>query len=95
MTLSFDDKVVKNVEGAKYADETNDFLVGKIINLGTVAFPVEKPEEKPAEQLEATLVRAFQSQGATSYMTTFGGEKAPESVTFTNGGMRNIAGLFT
>ena len=74
MTLSFDDKVVKNVEGAKYADETNDFLVGKIINLGTVAFPVEKPEEEPAEQLEATLVRAFQSQGATSYMTTFGGE---------------------
>ena len=74
MTLSFDDKVVKNVEGAKYADGTNDFLVGKIINLGTVAFPVEKPEEEPAEQLEATLVRAFQSQGATSYMTTFGGE---------------------
>ena len=45
MTLAFDGTVVKTVDGAKYADETNDFLVGKIINLGTVEFPVET--EKP------------------------------------------------
>ena len=74
MSLKFDDEEVKYIEGPKYGDESNNFLNGKIINLGTVAFPVEKPEEEPAEQLEATLVRAFQSQDATSYMTTFGGE---------------------
>lgn len=75
MTLAFDETVVKTVVGPKYADESNGFLINKIINFGTVAFPAENPEpEVPVEPLEATLVRAFQSQGSTSYMTAFGGE---------------------
>lgn len=74
VTLKFDDTVVKTVEGAKYADESNDFLLNKIINLGTVSFPAEDPEEdlEPVEPLSATLVKAFQSHGATSYMTDLG-----------------------
>ena len=45
ITLAFDDTVVKTVEGAKYADKSNNFLLNTIINLGTVAFPVEEPEQ--------------------------------------------------
>lgn len=44
VTLSFDGTVVKTVEGAKYADETNNYLLGKIINLGTVEFPTVTEE---------------------------------------------------
>ena len=66
VTLAFDGVVVKKVEGAKYADETNNFLVNKIIDLGTVGFPVENPDDTPVEPIEATLVQAFQSHGANS-----------------------------
>ena len=71
MTLKFDDTEVKVVEGAKYADETNDFLIGKIIDLGTVEFPAPGTE---AESLEAELVFALQSEGSESYMAAFGGK---------------------
>ncbi len=71
ISLKFDETEVKYVEGPKFADESNGFLINKIIDFGTVAFPAEEPE--PVEKLEATLVRAIQSQGATSYMTTLGG----------------------
>ncbi len=37
------------VEGAKYADESNDYLVNKIIDFGTVAFPVEEEPVEPVE----------------------------------------------
>lgn len=71
ITLAFDETVVKTIEGARYADATNGEFIGKIINLGTVAFPAADPD--PVEKLEATVVRALQSQEAVSYMTTFGG----------------------
>lgn len=47
MSLKFDDQEVKYIEGPKYGDESNNFLNGKIINLGTVEFPAatEEPEE--------------------------------------------------
>ena len=45
MSLKFDDEEVKYIEGPKYGDESNNFFNGKIINLGTVEFPVET--EKP------------------------------------------------
>ena len=44
VTLSFNGTVVKTVEGAKYADGTNNYLLGKIINLGTVEFPTVTEE---------------------------------------------------
>ena len=58
ISLAFDGEVVKAVEGAKHADESNNFLLNKIINLGTVAFPTEEPEqpEEPAEQLPVKRV---------------------------------------
>lgn len=71
MTLAFDGTVVKTVTGTKYADASNNYLVNKIINLGTVAFPAAEPE--PVVPLEATLIKAFQSHGTTSYMTAWGG----------------------
>ena len=63
MTLDFDGTVVKTVEGAKYADETNDYLVGKIINLGTVEFPVET--EKPVVSA-VNVERVWGYYGATA-----------------------------
>lgn len=63
MTLAFDGTVVKTVEGAKYADETNDFLIGKIINLGTVEFPVET--EKPVVSA-VNVERVWGYYGATA-----------------------------
>lgn len=57
MTLDFDGTVVRTVEGAKYADETNDFLVGKIINLGTVAFPEES--EQPEIEIPFNIERVW------------------------------------
>lgn len=58
MTLDFDGTVVKTVEGAKYADESNGYLLGKIINLGTVSFPVEG--EKPTtEETDLTATRLW------------------------------------
>ena len=59
MTLDFDGTVVKTVAGAKYADETNGYLLGKIINLGTVEFPTET--EKP-EEPEGPVVSDFASR---------------------------------
>ena len=55
MTLSFDGTVVKTVEGAKYADGTNNYLIGKIINLGTVEFPVQT-EEPVVSAIDVTRV---------------------------------------
>lgn len=57
MTLSFDQTIVKTVEGyegVKYADESNNWLTGKILNLGTVQFPAEEPEPEP-EPVESPL----------------------------------------
>ncbi len=75
ISLTFDDVEVKKVEGAKYADETNDFLLNKIINFGTVQFPSEDPgqgEIEPAN-FTATAVMTKQSSGSNSYMSAFGG----------------------
>ena len=58
MTLDFDGTVVKTVEGAKYADETNDFLVGKIINLGTVSFPAAS-DQPTTEETDLTATRLW------------------------------------
>ena len=67
MTLDFDGTVVRTVEGAKYADETNDFLVGKIINLGTVAFPDDEPEpEEPAVSATRLWVKTFAELGLSA-----------------------------
>lgn len=69
MTLDFDGTVVRTVEGAKYADETNDFLVGKIINLGTVAFPEVGPEpepEQPAVSATRLWVKTFAELGLST-----------------------------
>ena len=49
ISLAFDDVEVKKVEGAKYADETNNHLLNKIINFGTVQFPSDEPEPEPVE----------------------------------------------
>lgn len=53
ITLSFvegeESVVVKTVSGAKYAAPENNHLLNKIINLGTVQFPVEEPEPEPVE----------------------------------------------
>ena len=63
MTLDFDGTVVKTVAGAKYADETNDYLLGKIINLGTVEFPTET--EKPVVSA-VNVERVWGYYGATA-----------------------------
>ena len=63
MTLDFDGTVVKTVEGAKYADESNGYLLGKIINLGTVSFPAET--EKPVESA-INVTRVWGHYGATA-----------------------------
>ena len=78
MTLSFDETVVKTVEGyegVKYADESNNWLTGKILNLGTIKFPAENPDQGETEpaNFTATAVMSKKSEGSTSYMTTFGG----------------------
>lgn len=69
MTLDFDGTVVKTVAGAKYADETNGYLLGKIINLGTVEFPTEteKPETEETD-LKATRlwVKTFAELGVSA-----------------------------
>lgn len=63
MTLAFDGIVVKTIEGAKFADETNDFLLNKIINLGTVQFPEET--EKPVESaIDVTRVWGYYGETA-------------------------------
>lgn len=78
MTLSFDKTVVKTVEGyegVKYADESNNWLTGKILNLGTVKFPAVNPDQGETEpaNFTATAVMSKQSEGTTSYMAAFGG----------------------
>jgi len=72
VTLSFDGEVVKTASDAKYAVAGNNYFLNKIINLGTVQFPSEEPETEPAN-FTATAVMSKQSEGSTSYMTTFGG----------------------
>ena len=48
MSLKFDETEVKAVAGPKFADNTNNFFIGKIIDFGTVAFPDDEPElEEP------------------------------------------------
>ncbi len=76
VSLKFDDTEVKYIEGPKYGDETNNKFLNRIINLGTVQFPVEDDNDQEIEpaNFDASLVMAKQSEGATSYMTTFGGE---------------------
>lgn len=66
VTLKFDDTVVKTVEGAKYADESNNFLLNKIINLGTLGFPVETPEPVEAP-FSLERVAAYYSNGAAAW----------------------------
>lgn len=67
ISLKFDDTEVKYIEGPKYADETNDFLVGKIINLGTVAFPEVGPEpEQPAVSATRLWVKTFAELGLST-----------------------------
>lgn len=68
ISLTFDDVEVKKVEGAKYADETNDFLLNKIINFGTVQFPSEEPEPEPAETpFNLERVAAYYSNGTNAW----------------------------
>lgn len=69
MTLSFDQTIVKTVEGyegVKYADESNNWLTGKILNLGTVQFPVEEPE-KPELSFNIERVWGFYSTTETEW----------------------------
>ena len=69
VTLSFDGTVVKTVEGAKYADETNNFFLNQIINLGTVEFPTvtEEPDTEPADlTAERIWVKTFAELGLSS-----------------------------
>lgn len=61
LSLLFDGIVVKNT------GETKTLEPNKIYNLGTV--------EKPAVQINATLVKAFQSHNQTSFMTELGGSE--------------------
>ncbi len=49
ISLAFDGEVVKTVEGAKYADESNNLLLNKIIDFGTVQFPSEEPADPEFE----------------------------------------------
>lgn len=68
ITLTFDETVVKTVSGAKYADETNNFLLNKIIDFGTVQFPSEEPEPEPAETpFNLERVAAYYSNGANAW----------------------------
>lgn len=66
ISLIFDGETVKNT-GENITLEHN-----KIYNLGTVQLPEEEPEPEPAN-FTATAVMSKQSEGSTSYMTTFGG----------------------
>lgn len=62
MTLSFDETVVKTVEGyegVKYADESNNWLTGKILNLGTVKFPAEEPEQPEVVPADVELTKVW------------------------------------
>lgn len=63
MSLKFDDEEVKYIEGPKYGDESNNFFNGKIINLGTVEFPVET--EKPVVSA-VNVERVWGYYGATA-----------------------------
>ena len=49
ISLAFDGEVVKTVEGAKYAEESNNLLLNKIIDFGTVQFPSEEPADPEFE----------------------------------------------
>ena len=66
ITLTFDETVVKTVSGAKYADETNNFLLNKIIDFGTVQFPSEEPE-KPELAFNVERVWGFYSTPETKW----------------------------
>lgn len=68
MTLAFDETVVKTVVGPKYADESNGFLINKIINFGTVAFPTEDPEPEvpPTVEAERLWVKTFAELGLSA-----------------------------
>lgn len=66
MTLAFDETVVKTVVGPKYADASNNYLVGKIINFGTVEFPVAT--EEPVESaINVTRVWGYYGEGSTAW----------------------------
>ena len=69
MSLKFDGVEVKYIADVKYADETNNYLKGKIFNLGTVGFPTEteKPETEETD-LKATRlwVKTFAELGVSA-----------------------------
>lgn len=69
VSLKFDDTEVKYIEGPKYGDETNNKFLNRIINLGTVQFPVEepKPETDPADlTAERLWVKTFAELGLSA-----------------------------
>lgn len=67
MSLKFDETEVKAVAGPKYADNTNNFFIGKIIDFGTVAFPEDEPEpEEPAVSATRLWVKTFAELGLSA-----------------------------
>ena len=80
--LKFDDTVVKTVSGAKYADASNNYLVGKIINFGTVKFP-EVTEEPVESAINVTRVWGHYGEGSTAWSNSL--------VSSLDGNDRNLA----
>lgn len=67
ISLKFDETEVKYVEGPKFADESNGFLINKIIDFGTVAFPDDEPEpEEPAVSATRLWVKTFAELGLSA-----------------------------
>ena len=67
MSLKFDDTEVKYVDGPKYADATNDNLLGKILNFGTVQFPSDEPEPDVETPFNLERVAAYYSNGTNAW----------------------------
>ena len=78
ITLSFVEGegsvVVKTVSGAKYAAPENNHLLNKIIDLGTVQYPVEEPEPEPVEvPFDLERVAAYYSNGTAAWCSFIDG----------------------